>query len=117
MALGQSCAAVQQMATIGWLTAQQAASLTPYIDALRSGFAELGYVEGRNLAILFRYGDDLPERVPELASELARVPVDVLMVQGAAVPIVSKLDLCQSGCYLYLWSSTFRVLPPVSILR
>jgi putative ABC transport system substrate-binding protein len=43
-----------KMATIGWLTAQQAASLTPYIDALRSGFAELGYVEGRNLAIVFR---------------------------------------------------------------
>jgi len=82
-----------KITSIGWLTPQQAASLTPYIDALRSGLAELGYVEGRNIAIVFRYGDDSIERVPELAAELVQVPVDILMVQGAAVPVVRKLNL------------------------
>src|SRR5215475_11271216 len=43
---------------IGWLTAQQASSLTPYLEALRAALAELGYVEGRNLTIEFRFGDD-----------------------------------------------------------
>ena len=69
---------------IGWVTAQRAASLAPYIDAFGSGLAALGYVEGRNLAIEYRYADDAIERVPELAEELARIPVDVLVAQGAA---------------------------------
>lgn len=90
-----------RLATVGWLTAQQASSLTPYIDALRAGFAELGYIEGRNLAIVFRYGDDSLERVPELATELVRIPVDVLMVQGAAVPIVNKLRLSVPVVYVF----------------
>jgi putative ABC transport system substrate-binding protein len=69
---------------IGWLTAQQAASLAPYLDAFRSGLADLGYVEGRNLVIEYRYGDDAIERVPELAAELVRIPVDLIVAQGAA---------------------------------
>jgi hypothetical protein len=68
-------------ARIGWVTAQQAASLVPYIEAMRSALAELGYVEGRNLSIEFRYGDDLIERVPELAQELVRSPVDLIVAQ------------------------------------
>ena len=54
-------------ARIGWVTAQRAASLAPNIGALQSALADLGYVEGRNLTIEFRYGDDAVERVPELA--------------------------------------------------
>ncbi len=70
--------------TIGWLTAQRAASLAPYLDAFRSGLADLGYSEGRNLLIEYRYGDDAIERVPQLASELVRVPADLIVAQGAA---------------------------------
>jgi putative ABC transport system substrate-binding protein len=70
--------------TIGWLTAQQPSSLVPYVEAFRTGLAEFGYVEGRNLAIEYRYGDDAIERVPELAAELVRIPVDVIVAQGAA---------------------------------
>jgi putative tryptophan/tyrosine transport system substrate-binding protein len=69
---------------IGWLTAQRAASLAPYLDAFRGGLADLGYVEGRDLAIEYRYGDDTIERVPELAAELMRIPVDLIVAQGAA---------------------------------
>src|SRR5262245_20850382 len=80
-------------ARIGWITAQQAASLVPYIEAMRSALAELGYVEGRNLAIEFRYGDDVIERVPDLAAELVRLPVDLIVAQGAAAFEVRKLGL------------------------
>jgi putative ABC transport system substrate-binding protein len=82
-----------KVARIGWLTAQQAASLTPYIAAMRSALAELGYVEGRNLLIEFRYGDDMIERVPELAAELVRQPVDLIVAQGAAAFEVRQLGL------------------------
>jgi putative tryptophan/tyrosine transport system substrate-binding protein len=69
---------------IGWITAQRAPSLAPYLDAFRIGLTDLGYVEGRDLVIEYRYADDAIERVPELATELVRVPVDVLVAQGAA---------------------------------
>lgn len=80
-------------ARIGWLTAQREASLAPFLPALREGLAELGHVEGRNLAIDYRYGDDDLGRVPALAAELIRAGVAVLMVQGAAVPVVAALRL------------------------
>jgi len=83
----------QKIARIGWVTAQQASSLTPYVEAFRSGLADLGYIEGRNLALVLRYGDDRLERVPELAAELVRIPVDLIVAQGAANFSINKLDL------------------------
>jgi putative ABC transport system substrate-binding protein len=47
---------------------------------------------GRNLEIEYRYGNDSAERVPELAAELVRLPVELIVVQGVAVA-VSKLGL------------------------
>ena len=76
-ALGMGCLpqriaaqGVPTPARIGWLTAQRAPSLAPYVDTLRAGLAELGHEEGRNIVIESRYGDDKIERVPELAMEL-----------------------------------------------
>src|SRR5205814_7556827 len=83
----------QKIARIGWVTAQQASSLTPYVEAFRSGLADLGYIEGRNLALVLRYGDDRLERVPELAAELVRIPVDLIVAQGAADVLINKLNL------------------------
>ena len=80
-------------ARIGWITAQQASSLTPYVEAFRSGLADLGYVEGRNLTLVLRYGDDHLERVPELVAELVRIPVDLIIAQGAADVLINELDL------------------------
>jgi putative ABC transport system substrate-binding protein len=58
-------------------------------------------VEGRNLVIVFRYADDRIERVPELATELARLPVDLIVAQGAAVSVVSKLGLTVPIVYVF----------------
>jgi putative ABC transport system substrate-binding protein len=90
-----------KVARVGWLTAQEASSLTPYIAALRSALAELGHVVGRNLVIDFRYGDDMIERVPELAAELEHIPVDVMMAQGAAVPVIASLGLKVPVVYVF----------------
>ena len=51
-----------RVARIGWLTAQKESSLTPFLNALRAGFADYGYEEGRNLVIEYRYGNDAIER-------------------------------------------------------
>jgi len=88
-------------ARIGWITAQQAASLTPYVDAFRASLADLGLVEGSNLAIAFRYGNDAIERVPQLAAELEQIPVKLIVAQGAAVSVISTLGLQVPVVYVY----------------
>src|SRR5262249_61577097 len=69
---------------IGWLTAQQASSLVPYVEAVRTALADLGPVDGRNLVIEFRYGDDVIGRAPGLAAQLVRVPADLSAAPGAS---------------------------------
>ena len=88
-------------ARIGWLTAQREASLTPYVKAMRTSLGELGYVEGKNLTIEFRYGDDVIARVPELAADLQRLSVDLIVAQGAAVEVISKLKLKTPVVYVF----------------
>lgn len=66
---------------VGFL-APQGRSL-PLFGAFQKGMAELGYVEGSNVVIEPRFGEGHPERLPELAAELARLKVDVLAVTGA----------------------------------
>jgi putative ABC transport system substrate-binding protein len=78
---------------LDWLTAQREASLTPFLTVLRTGLSDLGYVEGRNLVIEYRFGDDNVDRVPALAAELVQRPVDIILTQGAAVPVTAKLNL------------------------
>ncbi|UPY38850.1 hypothetical protein [Sediminicoccus sp. KRV36] len=73
--------------------AQREASLATFLPALRAGLAAFGLVEGRNLGIEYRFGDGDARRVPSLAAELARLPVSVLIVQGAAAQIVAGLGL------------------------
>jgi putative ABC transport system substrate-binding protein len=68
---------------------------------MRESLVELGYVEGKNLTIEFRYGDDAIERVPELVTDLERLPVDLIVAQGAAVEVISKLRLKTPVVYVF----------------
>jgi putative ABC transport system substrate-binding protein len=54
----------------------------PFITAFRQGLRDLGYIEGRNVVIEFRPSQGALDRVPEIARELLRIPVDVLVVGG-----------------------------------
>src|SRR5438045_7638732 len=88
IALAQSPAKVFR---VGWLIGGSAEGSALFLDELRAGLADHGYVEGRNLVIEKRYGDDGPEPVvAALAQELARLPVDVLVTQGYATRTVVK---------------------------
>jgi putative ABC transport system substrate-binding protein len=66
-----------KMPRVGVLVAESAPH--PFTEAFRSGMRELGYVEGRNISIEWRYADALFSRAVELATELVRLPVDVLL--------------------------------------
>jgi putative ABC transport system substrate-binding protein len=60
------------------------------IEALRAGLRELGYVEGKNIVIEFRSADGNYERLSELAAELVRLKVDVLVAFGSKAVLAAK---------------------------
>jgi putative tryptophan/tyrosine transport system substrate-binding protein len=75
---------------IGILEPIPAARNATNIDALRKGLQELGYVEGRNLVIEYRSADGHAERFPDLASELVRLKVDLIVTRGTPAAIATK---------------------------
>ncbi len=75
---------------IGWLSPASAAEGLPNLEALRAGLRELGYVDGQNIAIEARWADGRTERLPQLAAELVRLPVDVLCTAGSQASGAAK---------------------------
>jgi putative tryptophan/tyrosine transport system substrate-binding protein len=71
---------------VGWLLGAGSPSSgpDPSFAAFRQGLRELGYVEGQNLVIEDRYAEGSQERLRDLAAELVRLPVDVMVAEGAA---------------------------------
>lgn len=78
------------MHRIGWLPPASAANGLPNLGALRAGLRELGYVEGQSIAIEARWADGRSERLPQLAAELVRLPVDVLCTAGTPAAGAAK---------------------------
>ena len=76
---------------IGFLGAASASALVGRLDAFRQGLRDLGHVEGKNIAIEYRYADGKAERVPELAAELVALNPDVIVTyQTPSVLAVKK---------------------------
>ena len=68
---------------LGYLTASSRAAASARIQAFQQGLRELGYVEGKSISIEWRFADGKLERMPELASELVRLNVDIIVTGGA----------------------------------
>ena len=97
------------MPIVGVLDPSSASEYAPFLTAFREGLHEGGFIEGRNVAIEYRWADGRYDRLPSLAAELVRVPVAVLVATGitaaaaakaatSTVPIVSTLAAsCQFG--------------------
>jgi len=88
---------------IGYLSATHRSSVSARTEALRQGLRELGYVEGKNIIIEYRFADGRLDQVPQNAAELVRLRVDVIVTAGptdtraakeatATIPIVMAFD-------------------------
>jgi putative ABC transport system substrate-binding protein len=67
---------------IGFLAPGSLASYSTRVEAFRQGLRELGYIEGQNLTVQYRFADGSFERLPQLASELVRINVDAILAGG-----------------------------------
>ena len=85
-----SAAQPARMARIGFLGATSAKAYASRVEALRAGLRDLGYVEGKNIVIEFRWADGKYERLPELAAELVRLKVDVIVTHGTPGTFAAK---------------------------
>ena len=88
---------------IGLLRSASSAERAPYIEAFRQGLRELGYIEGKNIALEIRGGEASPDRVSDLAAELIGLKVDIIVAGGifairaamkatSTIPIVMRTD-------------------------
>lgn len=88
---------------IGFLGGVSPAAVSARIESFRQGLRELGYVEGKSIAIEYRYAENKLDRLPALAAELVRLKVDVILSGGpgstraakeatATIPIVMAQD-------------------------
>jgi putative ABC transport system substrate-binding protein len=78
-----------KLPTIGFLGAD-ALGFSPWTSAFVTHLRELGWIEGRTVAIEYRWSEGRPERYAEIADEFVRLKVDVILTVGSAVPTVKK---------------------------
>jgi putative ABC transport system substrate-binding protein len=77
-----------KLPTIGFLGAGTPAADTPWTNPFVQRLRELGWVEGRTVAIEYRWGEEIPERYAAIAAEFVRLKVDVI-VTGGTLPIAA----------------------------
>ena len=79
-----------KLARIGFLGSTFASAWASRVEVFRSGLRDLGYVEGENIAIEFRWAEDKYDQLPRLAAELISLKVDVLVTYGTPGTLVAK---------------------------
>ncbi len=70
---------------IGYISSGDPASESTRAEAIRLALRERGYIEGQNIAIEYRYAEGKQDRFPELAAELVRLKVDIIVVAGGSI--------------------------------
>ncbi len=79
-----------KMARIGWLSTGSTTSHGLLLEAFRVGLRELCYMEGKNIAIEYRWAEGRLDRLPQLATELVQSKVDVLVTAGSPGILAAK---------------------------
>jgi putative ABC transport system substrate-binding protein len=78
-----------KLPVIGFLGAD-AAAFSPWTAAFVTRMRELGWIEGRTIAIEYRWSEGRPERYAEIAAEFVRLKVDIIVTVGSAVPTLKQ---------------------------
>ena len=100
------CAEAQQptkVPRIGFLSAASSSAISARVEAFRQGLRELGYADGKNILIEWRFAEGKSDRLPSLAAELVRLKVDVIVAEAptstrsakqatVTIPIVMMFD-------------------------
>ena len=77
---------------IGYLSSQDPASESIRSEPIRAALRDLGYIEGQNIAMEYRYSEGKRDRYPELAAELVRLKVDIILVTGGGPTIRAAMN-------------------------
>ena len=75
---------------IGYLDKSTASGRAVLVEAFRQELSKLGWIEGKNITIEYRFAEQKPERLPELAADLVRLKVDLIVVAGNVSALVAK---------------------------
>jgi ABC-type uncharacterized transport system substrate-binding protein len=92
-ALGGAVAEAQQAGKIfriGFLDPSTASGSAVSLEAFRQEMRKLGWIEGKNITTEYRFAEQKPERVPELAADLVRLKVDLIVVSGTPQALAAK---------------------------
>jgi putative ABC transport system substrate-binding protein len=71
---------------IGFLDNSTASGIAVLLEAFRQELIKLGWIEGKNITIEYRFAEQKVERLPELAADLVRLKVDVIVTSGGPTP-------------------------------
>ena len=75
---------------LGYLDASTASGSASLVETLRQEMRKLGWIEGNNITIEYRFAEQKPERLPELAKDLARLKVDLILVVATPAALAAK---------------------------
>src|SRR5262245_11762033 len=75
---------------IGYLEQSTASGNVVLLEALWQEMRKLGWIEGKNITIEYRFAEQKPERIAELAAELVRLKVDLIVVTGGGPALAAK---------------------------
>ena len=75
---------------IGFLDPSNASGSAGLVEVFLQELGKLGWIEGKNFIIEYRFGEQKPERVPELAADLVRLKVDLIVVSGITAALAAK---------------------------
>jgi putative tryptophan/tyrosine transport system substrate-binding protein len=75
---------------IGFLDNSTASSIAVFLEAFRQELGKLGWIEGKNITIEYRFAEQKLERLPELAADLVRLKVDLIVTSGGTTALPAK---------------------------
>jgi putative ABC transport system substrate-binding protein len=75
---------------IGYLSTRSSSPATPGQEAFRHGLRDLGYIEGKNIVLEYRFAEGERDRLPELAADLVRIQVDAIFATGTRATRAAK---------------------------